>query len=705
MFNKITNIFHKLVAPAQIKSSNKDFNDIAHENSLFVSNKDILVKLRKEVSMEDDLYHKRITMLLESFADYVGDISASQTYYKDRGGVFEHGLKSLFYAQRLSSAKMYSIGLVAEVKREEEPVWIYCSMIGALYSSLSYMVNNGEVSANNICWSPYIESLTSFKSKQGEAYDMQWRDLDCELFNPNLLVLCFKIIPDNSMNYIAKYPKIFKTLINVLAGSIEPEIEIAHNTLKSVIRDSVEHSINQSLSKSTRYDETVNISTMLKDALRQLSKTKWMVNGPGNALYKSKLKKYILWEKAATDIKHLLQSQKIYGIPQNVDSLKEVYIENGILKGDENSDYIKIKPQIDDCPDITLNTLEIIDEECFQSIFVQAEDIEIKQINSTVETKTTQKEDQNKEENTEIVENQCIPENEESENPEPKPKPKSKSKKVPNNKTSSIKDYFKIIREKNNRIADLLSYIINDIKKGEWKKEVRYDGDTVIIEMMPVISEYGYTQDVIKTCIELNIIERVNENNQSIFTKEASFHINNHIKSDQENNKKAVKEVLDKEEYIDQTTQSKPIEKIDEKNKPEIINKPEPVKTQKTPSIAKGKPDDWDITQTPVNKAKKLIEKETKKLISILETDIENDQYKATLLTLNKESIVFIKEDIVQWMNKKELDIKQLNNLYQSNAIIPIKQIPPSLNKYKKEELLEIKKSHIKNAYSHYFPD
>ena len=88
-----------------------------------------------------------------------------------------------------------------------------------------------------------------------------------------------------------------------------------------------------------------------------------------------------------------------------------------------------------------------------------------------------------------------------------------------------------------------------------------------------------------------------------------------------------------------------------------------------------------------------------------METDIENDQYKATLLTLNKESIVFIKEDIVQWMNKKELDIKQLNNLYQSNAIIPIKQIPPSLNKYKKEELLEIKKSHIKNAYSHYFPD
>lgn len=296
-------------------------------DDVLVPHADIVSRIKLCYGADRQSFDADIMSMVRSYAAYVHLLPATpDNYFHHPGGLLRLGLEAGFFSLQGTDGHIIAGRSTITTRRHLEPRWRQATFIAGLCCELHRTLSHMVVEApSGELWSGFLHPLAHWLSeKQIPNYRVRWRPQAQEVRGQGLFALGH-VVPSAVLHYLAEDNTTI--LPHLLASVTGLPLYREHNVLDQLVRRSLALVIDCNLcANADRMGSSqlgAHIGRYLVEALQRLasSNAAWTCNGDKSRVWYGKDGLFLLWPNAAEDVKKLLESEQLPGIPRAPDEM------------------------------------------------------------------------------------------------------------------------------------------------------------------------------------------------------------------------------------------------------------------------------------------------------------------------------------------------------------------------------------------------
>ena len=280
-------------------------------------------------------FERELLSLIRRYADFVHLLPATpDNYFNTPGGLLRMGLEVAFFSLQGTDGHIFSGRSTITTRRHLEPRWRHATFIAGLccelHRTLSHVIVTNE---NGDEWQPYLLPLSSWLTQhQVSRFFLRWLPNVHESRAVGVFALPH-VIPAEVLQHLATGNSI--VVPHMMASVSGMPTYRERNILDDLVRRSVALVIDRYLQASAdRYGKPQlgsHLERYLVDALRRLvsSNSAWNPSAEKSRVWFGADGLFIVWPNAATEIRDLLESDQLPGIPKAPETILEILVAAG----------------------------------------------------------------------------------------------------------------------------------------------------------------------------------------------------------------------------------------------------------------------------------------------------------------------------------------------------------------------------------------
>ena len=299
---------------------------------------DLIRRIKLSYGANRDTFDTDLFSLIRRYADYVHLLPATpDNYFSLPGGLLRMGLEIAFYALQATDGQIFSGRSTISHRRQLEPRWRHATFIAGLCSELHRTLSHVIViDAKGNEWPAYLGPLNLWLHEQrASRFFLRWIPHARETRSLGIFALP-QIIAPEMLHYLAQGNSV--VVPHMMACLSGMPIYREHNILGDLVRRAAALVIDRDLQSSAeRYGKPQlgsHLERYLVDALRRLvvSNVLWTPNAEKSRVWYGQDGLYIVWPNAANDVRKLLETDQLPGIPKAPETLLEILIDAGVIE-------------------------------------------------------------------------------------------------------------------------------------------------------------------------------------------------------------------------------------------------------------------------------------------------------------------------------------------------------------------------------------
>ena len=313
---------------------------------------DLIARIKLCYGADRDSFECDVLTLIRRYAACVHLLPATaDNYFSTPGGLLRLGLETAFFSLQGTDAHIFSGRMSISARRQLEPRWRHATFIAGLCCELHRLMSHVIVTdAAGEAWPAFLMPLAEWlTAHRAERYFLRWRPQAIEARGLGLFALPL-IVPPAVMADLSEGNSVI--VPHLLASISGIPIYREHNILDELVRRSLALVIDRNLAASAdRYGSPQygsHLERYLVDALRRLASRNpaWMPNREKSRLWLGQDGLFLVWPGGAEDIRQLLESDQLAGIPKAPETMLELLLAAGVFEapGAERSTWSILPP-------------------------------------------------------------------------------------------------------------------------------------------------------------------------------------------------------------------------------------------------------------------------------------------------------------------------------------------------------------------------
>lgn len=288
-------------------------------------------------------FEQELLALIRRYAAFVHLLPATpNNYFCAPGGLLRMGLEVAFFSLQGTDGHIFSGRATITTRRHLEPRWRHATFIAGLccelHRTLSHVIVTDERGDE---WPPYLLPLADWLDRHQVArYFLKWRPNAQDNHAMGLFALPH-VIPNEVLQHLANGNAVI--VPHMLASLSGMPFYREHNIVDELVRRAVALVIDRHLQASADRTGTPKLGSHLErylvDALRRLVATHpaWRPNSERSRVWFGTDGLFLVWPNAAAEIRTLLESNQLPGIPKAPETMLEILVEAGVVEPKDNS--------------------------------------------------------------------------------------------------------------------------------------------------------------------------------------------------------------------------------------------------------------------------------------------------------------------------------------------------------------------------------
>lgn len=307
------------------------------------AHQDLIDRIKVCYGVDRQTFEHELLSLIRRYAEFVHLLPATpDNYFNAPGGLLRMGLEVAFFSLQGTDGHIFSGRSTITTRRHLEPRWRHATFIAGLcceiHRTLCHVIVTNE---NGDEWQPYLLPLSSWLTRHHVArFFLKWLPNVHESRTLGIFALPH-VIPSEVLQHLATGNSII--VPHMMASISGMPVYREHNILDDLVRRSVALVIDRYLQASAdRYGKPQlgsHLERYLVDALRRLvnSNSAWNPNAEKSRVWFGTDGLFIVWPNAAAEIRKLLESDQLPGIPKAPETMLEILVAAGVFEPQDSS--------------------------------------------------------------------------------------------------------------------------------------------------------------------------------------------------------------------------------------------------------------------------------------------------------------------------------------------------------------------------------
>lgn len=307
------------------------------------AHQDLIDRIKVCYGVDRPTFEHELLSLIRRYAEFVHLLPATpDNYFNAPGGLLRMGLEVAFFSLQGTDGHIFSGRSTITKRRHLEPRWRHATFIAGLcceiHRTLCHVIVTNE---NGDEWQPYLLPLSSWLTRHHVArFFLKWLPNVHESRTLGIFALPH-VIPAEVLQHLATGNSII--VPHMMASISGMPVYREHNILDDLVRRSVALVIDRYLRASAdRYGKPQlgsHLERYLVDALRRLvsSNSAWNPNAEKSRVWFGTDGLFIVWPNAAAEIRKLLESDQLPGIPKAPETMLEILVAAGVFEPQDSS--------------------------------------------------------------------------------------------------------------------------------------------------------------------------------------------------------------------------------------------------------------------------------------------------------------------------------------------------------------------------------
>lgn len=302
------------------------------------AHQDLIDRIKMCYGVDRPTFETELLSLIRRYAEFVHLLPATpDNYFNAPGGLLRMGLEVAFFSLQGTDGHIFSGRSTITTRRHLEPRWRHATFIAGLccelHRTLGHVIVTNE---NGDEWQPYLLPLSSWLTRHRVSrFFLKWLGNVPQSRAVGVFALPH-VIPAEVLQHLASGNSI--VVPHMMASVSGMPVYRERNILDDLVRRSVALVIDRHLQASAdRYGKPQlgsHLERYLVDALRRLvsSNSAWITNVEKSRVWFGTDGLFIVWPNAATEIRELLESDQLPGIPKAPETILEILIAAGVFE-------------------------------------------------------------------------------------------------------------------------------------------------------------------------------------------------------------------------------------------------------------------------------------------------------------------------------------------------------------------------------------
>ena len=305
---------------------------------LLASEADLIARIKLCYGTDRECFEREVLTLVRRYAACVHLLPATaDNYFSKPGGLLRLGLETAFFSLQGTDAHIFSGRMSISARRQLEPRWRHATFVAGLCCELHRLMSHVIVTdAAGEAWPAFLMPLADWlAAHRAERYFLRWRPQAIEARGLGLFALPLVVPPAVMANLSEGNTVIVPHLLASISGI---PVYREHNILDELVRRSLALVIDRNLVASAdRYGSPQygsHLERYLVDALRRLASRNpaWIPNREKSRLWLGQDGLFLVWPGGAEDVRQLLESDQLAGIPKAPETMLELLLAAGVFE-------------------------------------------------------------------------------------------------------------------------------------------------------------------------------------------------------------------------------------------------------------------------------------------------------------------------------------------------------------------------------------
>ncbi|MCU6435327.1 TraI domain-containing protein [Undibacterium sp. Jales W-56] len=307
-------------------------------DEILAPHSDLIERIKVCYGMDRPTFEQELLSLIRRYAEFVHLLPATpDNYFNAPGGLLRMGLETAFFSLQGTDGHIFSGRATITTRRHLEPRWRHATFIAGLCSeihrTLCHVIVTNEHGDE---WQPYLSPLASWLSAHSVTrFYLKWLPNVHESRTLGVFALPH-VVSGEMLQHLATGNTVI--VPHMMASISGMPIYRDRNILDDLVRRSVALVVDRYLQASAdRYGQPQlgsHLERYLVDALRRIvsSNSAWTPNGEKSRVWYGSDGLFIVWPNAATEMRVLLESDQLPGIPKAPETMLEILIAAGVFE-------------------------------------------------------------------------------------------------------------------------------------------------------------------------------------------------------------------------------------------------------------------------------------------------------------------------------------------------------------------------------------
>ncbi|MFT3815721.1 MAG: MobH family relaxase [Acidovorax sp.] len=299
---------------------------------------ELLARIKICYGADRETFDRDVLTLVRRYAAFVHLLPATPAnYFNEPGGLLRLGLETAFFALQGTDAHIFSGRASISTRRHLEPRWRLATFIAGLCAEIHRTLGQVIVTDHDGNeWQPYLQGLHPWLAERAVSrYYLKW--LSNTVDSPGLALFALPlIVPASTLQHLAQGNTV--VVPHMMASLSGMPLYREHNILGELVRRAAALVIDRFLQASAdRYGKPQlgsHLERYLIDALRRLVATHpaWTPNAERSRVWYGPDGLFIVWPNAAADLRKLLETDQLPGIPKSPETMLEILLGAGVFE-------------------------------------------------------------------------------------------------------------------------------------------------------------------------------------------------------------------------------------------------------------------------------------------------------------------------------------------------------------------------------------
>jgi hypothetical protein len=310
---------------------------LVHHSLLIEKYKEQINQIQKSLNLTPEEWDRYIFPVIVKYADFVHLIPASESeHHSEIGGLFSHSLDvGIRILRNSEDTRPYDSPLNTEskeLKLKKKKYWRVALFIAALYHDAGKPVSDVTIidETGTKTWNPIKVTIYEWATNNNiKRYFLSWNSNRFG-HHDSVNIVNSNILGEDLMDLIRSVDVNIYTEMTGAITNRNSETKIGER-LRQADKESAQAYYKVHIPNKESYKSSIAIEDKLIDGMRELIHIeKWKINQNSARVWVFKEGVFIVWNKAADEIKSLLRNNNVPGIPGAPLTMINILIDKGI---------------------------------------------------------------------------------------------------------------------------------------------------------------------------------------------------------------------------------------------------------------------------------------------------------------------------------------------------------------------------------------